>query len=68
MSVKIPNTINLVLPSYVTAFMLAILLGLLAGYKKDGWIDKIINGAASVGLAVPTFWVALLVIYKFGCD
>ena len=65
---KIVNTINLVLPSYVTAFMLAILLGLLAGYKKDGWIDKIINGAASVGLAVPTFWVALLVIYKFGCD
>lgn len=68
LSVKIPNTIKLVLPSYVTAFMLAIVLGLLAGYKKDGWIDKLINGLASVGLAVPTFWVALLVIYKFGCD
>ena len=68
LSVKIPNTIKLVLPSYVTAFMLAIALGLLAGYKKDGWIDKLINGVASVGLAVPTFWVALLVIYKFGCD
>lgn len=68
LSVKIPNTIKLVLPSYVSAFMLAIVLGLLAGYKKDGWIDKLIDGLASVGLAVPTFWVALLVIYKFGCD
>ena len=68
MSVKIPNTIKLVLPSYVTAFLLAICLGLLAGYKKGGWIDRLIDGAASVGLAVPTFWIALLVIYKFGCD
>ena len=68
LKVKIPNTIKLVLPSYLTAYVLAIVLGLLAGYKKDGWLDKLINGMASIGLAVPTFWVALLVIYKFGCD
>ena len=68
MAVKIPNTIKLVLPSYATAYILAIVLGLLAGYKKDGWIDRLINGMASVGLAVPTFWIALLFIYKFGCD
>ena len=68
LSVKIPNTIKLVLPSYISAFILAIVLGLLAGYKKDGLLDKLINGLASIGLAVPTFWVALLVIYKFGCD
>lgn len=68
MAAKIPNTIKLVLPSYATAFLLAILLGLLAGYKKGGWIDRLIDGLASVGLAVPTFWIALLVIYKFGCD
>ncbi len=68
MAVKIPNTIKLVLPSYATAYILAIVLGLLAGYKKDGWIGRVINGLASVGLAVPTFWIALLFIYKFGCD
>lgn len=68
LKVKIPNTIKLVLPSYLTAYVLAIVLGLLAGYKKDGWLDKLINGMASIGLAVPTFWIALLVIYKFGCD
>lgn len=68
MAVKIPNTIKLVLPSYVTAFLLAICLGLLAGYKKGGWFDRLIDVVSSVGLAVPTFWIALLVIYKFGCD
>ena len=63
---KIPNTIKLVLPSYVTAFLLAIGLGLLAGRYKNTWVDKLINGFASVGLAVPTFFVALLFIYYFG--
>ena len=63
---KIPNTIKLVLPSYVTAFLLAIGLGLLAGRYKNTWVDKMINSLASIGLAVPTFFVALLFIYYFG--
>ena len=63
---KIPNTIKLVLPAYVTAFLLAIALGLVAGRYKNTWIDRIINSAASIGLSVPTFWIALLFIYFFG--
>ena len=63
---KIPNTIKLVLPSYATAFLLAIGLGLVAGRYKNSWLDKIINSLASIGLAVPTFFVALLFIYYFG--
>ena len=63
---KIPNTIKLVLPSYATAFLLAIGLGLIAGRYKNSWLDKIINSLASIGLAVPTFFVALLFIYYFG--
>jgi len=63
---KIPNTIKLVLPSYVTAFLLAIVLGLIAGRYKNKWIDKIINSLSTVGMAVPTFWVALLFMYYFG--
>ncbi len=66
LAVKIPNTIKLVLPSYATAFILAILIGLLAGRYKGTWIDKLINSIASIGLAVPTFWVGLLFIYLFG--
>ena len=63
---KIPNTIKLVLPSYATAYLLAIGLGLIAGRYKNTWLDKIINSLSSIGLAVPTFFVALLFIYYFG--
>lgn len=63
---RIPNTIMLVLPAYATAYVLAIVLGLWAGANKNKWIDKIIDGAASIGIALPTFWVAMLLIYWFG--
>ncbi len=66
LAVKIPNTVKLVLPSYATAFILAIFIGLLAGRYKGTWIDKLINGLASIGLAVPTFWVGLLFMYFLG--
>ena len=64
---KIPNTVKLVLPSYMTAFILAIIIGLFAAYHKNKKVDKLINTMASVGLSVPTFWLALLAIYLFGC-
>lgn len=63
---RIPNTIVLVLPAYICAYILAIVLGLLAGSHKNKLLDKIIDGYASLGIAVPTFWVAMLLIYIFG--
>lgn len=63
---RIPNTIRLVLPAYLTAFCLAIVLGLLAGSHKNKRIDKIIDGFCSIGIATPTFWFAMIIMYFFG--
>ena len=64
--IRIPNTIKLVLPAYLTAYLLAIALGLLAGSHKNKKLDKLIDGMASIGIAMPTFWIAMLFIYLFG--
>lgn len=64
--IRIPNTIKLVLPSYLTAFFLAIILGMIAGSNQNRRIDKIIDAFSSIGIAVPTFWFALMVMYFFG--
>lgn len=66
MLVRIPNTIRLVLPAYVTALVIAITLGLLAGANKGKFLDRLIDGIASIGIAVPTFWFAMILIYFFG--
>lgn len=66
LATRLPNTIKLVLPSYLLAFILAIILGLLAGSHKNKPLDKIIDGVSSVGVAVPSFWLAMLLIFVLG--
>lgn len=66
LATRIPNTIRLVLPAYLTAYILAIILGLLAGSHKNKRLDKTIDGIASLGIAMPTFWIAMLFIYFLG--
>ena len=62
---KIPNTISLVLPAYITALIIAIVLGLLAAANKGKWQDKFIDAVASLGIATPSFWIAMIFILCF---
>ena len=66
LAARIPNTIVLVAPAYLTALVLAVALGLLAGSRRGRFTDRIIDGAAGIGIATPSFWFALLLIYVFG--
>ena len=66
LAVRIPNTILLVLPSYLVAYVTAIVLGLVAGSHRGSRLDHVIDGIASVLIAVPSFWLAMLLIFVFG--
>ena len=66
LAVRIPNTIILVLPSYLVAYVLAIVLGLFAGMHHGSRADKIIDGIASIGIALPSFWFSMMLILIFG--
>lgn len=63
---RIPNTIALVAPAYLVALVLAVTLGLWAGSRRGRPADRIIDSVAGVGIATPSFWFALLLIYLFG--
>ena len=63
---RIPNTIILVLPAYLLSLIVAIVLGLIAGAKKGKLLDKIIDGFSSIGIAIPSFWLAMIFIFIFG--
>ncbi|KOF56982.1 MULTISPECIES: ABC transporter permease [Clostridium] len=63
---RIPATMILVLPSYICALILSIVLGLMAGLNKNNWADKIIDGFCSIGISIPTFWFAMILVFVFG--
>lgn len=48
------------------ATLVAVLAGLLAAWKRDGPLDLFVVAAASLVLAVPSFWLGLLLLLFFG--
>lgn len=62
---RLPATAGLMGVSIALAVLLAIPLGLAAGANRNRWIDKLINLIAYVGISVPLFWLAILLIYLF---
>ncbi len=56
----------LTLVSVIFTVLISMPLGYLAGKKKDSWIDQVIRGFSMVGLAMPNFWIGLLLLILFG--
>jgi peptide/nickel transport system permease protein len=46
----------------ITAIILAIPLGTIAAIKQDTWIDYFVRSFSIAGLAMPSFWLGILII------
>jgi peptide/nickel transport system permease protein len=65
LSARLPNTILLVLPSYTLAVLLSLLIGLVAGAHRGGRFDKCVDALCSIGMATPSFWIGMILLYVF---
>jgi len=63
---RIPVTLSLNLIALILEFGLAIPFGILAATHRDTILDKGFTLFVFIGFAVPTFWLALLLMYLFG--
>lgn len=62
---RLPHTILLVLYSLVLGAALGIPLGILAATRQGTTLDKIITSVASLGVAVPNFWLGIILVTLF---
>ncbi|MBI5420085.1 MAG: ABC transporter permease [Deltaproteobacteria bacterium] len=63
---RIPVTLAINLLSMALIFFIAIPIGIYSAVRKDSWFDRISTVAVFTGFAVPTFWLALLLMILFG--
>lgn len=63
---RLPVTISLNIIALLIEFGLAIPIGILAAVHRDTLLDKGLTVFVFLGFAVPTFWLALLLMYFFG--
>lgn len=62
---RLPATAGLMGSAIGLAVLLAIPMGLLAGANRNRWVDKLINFLSYIGISVPLFWLAILLMYLF---
>ena len=62
---RLPSTILLMGCSLLLSLALSIPLGLIAGYKKNTWVDNLISGFAYFGMSIPSFYFGMLMIILF---
>ena len=62
---RLPNTLTLVPLALVAAIVISIPLGLLAAVYRGTFIDRVCGTIAVLGIATPSFWLGIVLIYVF---
>jgi peptide/nickel transport system permease protein len=62
---RLPVTLELLIISQCMALMLALPAGIVAAYRSNSMVDRLVNGIGFATLSMPSFVMALLTIYLF---
>jgi peptide/nickel transport system permease protein len=69
---EIGNRMSVTLPltffGFVLALVLAIPLGILAAVRSDKWYGNAISVISQLGIAIPVFWVGILLVTLFAIN
>jgi len=59
------NTVTLAIAAALIGFTLGLFFGLIAGYFRDTWIDKVATSIAIAGVSVPHYWLGMVMVIIF---
>lgn len=62
---RLPMTLLLMIPSYILTFLICIPLGVISAVRKNSWFDNTVTFLSFTGMAIPTFWLGLMLMLLF---
>ena len=62
---RLEPTLFIALFSQIVSIVIAIPLGILAAWKANTWVDRVVMVIAVLGLAIPSFWLGANLIWVF---
>jgi ABC-type dipeptide/oligopeptide/nickel transport system permease component len=62
---RLPNTLTLLPLALATAILVSVPLGVLAAVHRGTLIDRCCSAVAVLGIATPSFWLGIVLIYVF---
>jgi peptide/nickel transport system permease protein len=66
MAQRIPITLNIGLIALILGFFLGSLGGIISAIRPGKLMDNVTTVLANLGITVPVFWLAIILIYVFG--
>lgn len=60
---RLPRTLILALVCHILASILGISFGIIAATRQYSWVDTILSGIAFLGMTIPRFLMALIMVY-----
>jgi len=61
----LPMSVLLITAAMVIAIVVAIPLGIIAAYKPNSLLDRVLTGGSLLGISLPSFWVGLMLMLLF---
>src|SRR6201995_2004685 len=61
----VSNTVMLAIAAAIISFALGLFFGLIAGYFRDTWIDKVATSIAISGVSLPHYWLGMVLVIIF---
>ena len=65
---RFPITLHLGVLAFVINIIVGVLMGVAAAIRRGTWIDTVTTALANVGVCIPVFWLAVLMMYLFGLE
>ncbi len=63
--IRLELSVELALLATFVAVLISVPLGALAAFRQDSWIDYAVRIFSIAGLAIPSFWLGILIILGF---
>jgi len=58
-------TLPLTLLAFALALVISVIVGITAAVKADRWYGSVLSGFSQLGIAVPVFWVGIILVWIF---
>jgi peptide/nickel transport system permease protein len=66
MKERFPITLHLGVLALILTIFIGVLMGLAAAIRRGTWIDTLSTFFANIGVCIPVFWLAAILVYIFG--
>lgn len=62
---RVACTVSVTLPAFIIALLIGIILGVVTSVNRGKPKDYVLTSIANIGIATPSFWLGILLVYIF---